>query len=291
MEIRVLRYFLAAAREGSITAAAEFLHITQPTLSRQLSDLEDELGVKLFDRGSRKIRLTREGLLLKRSAEEIVELEAKARAQFLSGEEELAGEISFGCGELKSVTELAALMAEFRRANPNVTYRVFSGNADDIKDKVDKGLLDFALLVEPVDVTHCEFIRMKTKEKWTLLVPEESPLAQKMNIAPEDLAGRDIITTSRESMQNQLANWLGPCAKDVRFCAEVNLPYNASVLVKSGMGLFLCLDLECSWPGMKAVPLSPALEFGSVIAWKKDVPQSRAAEAFAALLRERLKVT
>ncbi|MBR1912002.1 MAG: LysR family transcriptional regulator [Treponema sp.] len=280
MELRVLRYFLMVAREENITRAADFLHITQPTLSRQLADLESELGVTLFERSSHRIRLTQDGLLLKRSAQEIVELEEKTRNQFLNNDETISGELSFGCGELSSMTELSAALSQFHAEHPMVHYTIFSGTADDIKDRVEKGLLDFALLLEPVDISTYEFIRMKTKEKWCALVKADSELAQKKELAPNDLKDMTLILPSRGMVKNVVSNWLGDYAKNITIAATANLPYNGAVAVKQGLGVSLTLSLECRYDGVAAIPLTPAIECGSVLAWKRGLPHSRAVERF-----------
>ena len=166
MELRVLKYFLMAAREENITKAANLLHITQPTLSRQLMQLEEELGVKLFHRGKYHIVLTDEGMLLRRRAQEMIELEEKTKREFSKDEAQLAGEIAIGCGETRNMTFLSKKMAEFRRLHPLVHYDIYSATADDIKERMEKGILDIALLMEPVDIGKYEFVRMPQREHW-----------------------------------------------------------------------------------------------------------------------------
>lgn len=285
MEIRVLRYFLMVAREENITRAADFLHITQPTLSRQLQDLESELGVTLFERGSHRIHLTQDGLLLKRWAQDIVELEEKARSQFLESEDAVSGEISFGCGELLSMTELSHFLSSFCGKHPDVHYKIFSGTADDIKDRVEKGLLDFALLMEPIDIAKYEFVRMKTMEKWCLLVKEDSPLAEKKYVTPKDLADIPLILPSRENIQNLLSNWLGDYAKKVHVVSTANLPYNGAIMVQQGLGSSFTLSLACKYDDVSAIPINPPIESSSVLAWKRGLPHSGAMERFIKDLR------
>ena len=286
MEIRVLRYFLMVAREENITRAADFLHITQPTLSRQLQDLESELGVTLFERGSHSIHLTQDGLLLKRSAQEIVDLEEKARAQFTPDSEGISGVISLGCGELASMDTLAQWMADFSGEAPGVRFDIFSGNADEIKDRVEKGLLDFALLLEPVDISSYEFVRMRLAEKWCALVDEKSSLAKKEFLTASDLAGVPLILPARGNVRNQVMNWLGLKETEVNVAATANLPYNGAAAVRRGLGVSLSISLSCRYDGVVSVPLSPPLEHGSVLAWKRGMPHSRAMECFIAMVRE-----
>lgn len=179
MEIRVLRYFLTVVREESITKAAEVLHITQPTLSRQLAQMEEEIGVRLFDRGTRKIWLTNEGLLLRRRAEEILQLVDKTEKELVEQEEQVEGKISIGCGEVASVQMLPDLIRNFHQKYPLVTFDLFTATADLVKEQMDKGLLDSGLLLEPIEMGKYEFIRLNMKERWVVLMPPDDPLAEK----------------------------------------------------------------------------------------------------------------
>ncbi|MDE6833258.1 MAG: LysR family transcriptional regulator, partial [Ruminococcus sp.] len=188
MELRVLRYFLTVVSEESITRASEVLHITQPTLSRQLSQLEDDLGVKLFERGSRKITLTNEGILLRRRAEEILQLVNKTEKEMSEQEKIVDGEISVGCGELASVQVLAEIIKSFHEKYPLVRYDIHTANADHIRERLDKGLTDIGLLLEPVDIDRYEFIRLNVKENWVVLMRPDAPLAEKEVVPPEDLS-------------------------------------------------------------------------------------------------------
>ena len=287
MELRVLRYFLAVAQEENISKAAENLHLTQPTLSRQIAGLEEELGVRLFDREKHRLRLTQDGFMFKRRAQELVDLENKTKAQFLSTGQDLAGEISFGCGELLSMTETASYIKEFSLQHKNISYRIFSGNTDAIIEQLEKGILDFALLLEPADLSSYGFFRMRTKEVWKIFVPVGSPLSKKTFICPKDLDGIPLITTSRTNIRKYLENWLGSTGTELHIAATVNLPYNLAMLVRQGLGAGLCLDLECRYREVTSVPFRPPMELTSVLAWKKNVPQSREAEAFIRFLRKK----
>ena len=179
MEIRVLRYFLTVVREESITKAADVLHITQPTLSRQLSQMEDDIGVKLFHRGTRKITLTNEGMLLRRRAEEILQLVDNTEKELVEQEEQIEGKITIGCGELASVQILSELIGNFNKKHPGVSYDIFTATADLVKEQMDKGLIDIGLLLEPVDIEKYEFIRLDTREKWVVLMRPDDELAKK----------------------------------------------------------------------------------------------------------------
>lgn len=280
VEIRVLSYFLMVAREENITKAAKLLHITQPTLSRQLMQLEEELGARLFNRSNHRIILTEDGMLLKRRAQELIYLADKTKREFIREENQLAGEISIGCGEVSSVSCLSSLIASFREAYPQVRYELFSGNADNVKDRMERGLLDIGLFSEPAEISKYEFIRMPVKETWGILVRGDSPLAAKEAVRPEDLAEVPLLMAKRELVQNELVNWFGDYSERMEIIMTYNLLYNAAMMVKQGIGAALCLKLENQFENLCFVPLSPQLELGSVLAWKKNQVFSPAASAF-----------
>ncbi|MDM8202558.1 LysR family transcriptional regulator [Allofournierella massiliensis] len=268
MDLRVLKYFLAVAREENITKAAALLHLTQPTLSRQLMQLEEELGVKLFQRSRHRIILTDDGMLLRRRAQELVDLADKTVQEFRR-EPELRGVISIGSGDLEGMHLLAEWLASFQALHPQVTYQLYSGNADNTKERIEDGMLDLALLLEPVDISKYDFIRLPVKEQWGVHVPEDSPLAQKECVTAEDFAQVPLIFTRREMIQKELEHWMGPYAQQMQVAATGNLPYNMTLLAREGMGAFLTIRLRCSYEGLRFLPLSPALESSTVLAWKK----------------------
>ena len=208
MELRVLHYFLAIAREENMTRAAQMLHISQPALSRQMMQLEAELGVKLFTRSNHNIVLTEDGLLLKRRAQELLSLADKTKRDFLHRDTELAGEITIGSGEFRSTRELAKAMVAFRNKHPLVQFRIYSGNADNVQDYIERGLLDLGVMGEPVDIRKYEFVPMPVKEEWGVLVREDSPLARKEYIEPADLMGISLVTGSRD-FHGELICWFG----------------------------------------------------------------------------------
>ena len=280
MELRVLRYFLAVAREENITKAAALLHVTQPTLSRQLMQLEDELGVKLFRRSQYRVVLTDDGMLLRRRAQEIVELADKAERELQHTEAELTGEIAIGCGESVGMTFLSEHIREFRRLHPQVQFRIYSANADDIKERIEKGLLDMGLLTEPVDIGRYAFLRTPQKDRWGVLLPKEHPLAQKGTVTPKDLLGVPLLISGRETVRNELAGWFGDAYDKIEVAATFNLILNAANMVKNGVGVALCFDLDNISDALNFVPLSPKLETGTVLAWKKDQTYSPAADQF-----------
>lgn len=269
MELRVLRYFLMAAREENITRAAELLHITQPTLSRQLMQLEGELGTRLFNRSNHSIQLTEDGMLLKRRAQELVQLADKVEREFQRGEEEISGNIAIGSGETSNMQELADMIREFQKKYPLVQYDLYTATADDIKEKLDKGLLDIGLLTEPVDIIKYNFIRMKRKETWGVLVRKDSPLAKKHEIHPEDLLDVPVFLAQRELVKNEIEGWFGDCYEQVHIAGTYNLINNAAVMVRKRIGVAFCFWLQTRFDDLEYIPISPQIETGAVIVWKK----------------------
>lgn len=286
MEIRVLRYFLMVAREENITKAANLLHLTQPTLSRQLMQLEEELGVTLFRRSKHRIILTEDGMLLRRRAEEIVSLAEKTRDDLRHKQDHLAGTIAVGSGELQSSRFLTQLIAAFQKENPLVSFRIYSGNSDNIKERIERGLLDIGLLQEPVDIAKYHFVRTPVQEQWGVLVRADAELAAKDRVSPADLAGLPLILPDRENVQNELLNWFGSLAEKLRITATGNLLYNLASLARDSGSCVLTLNLACHYDGLRFIPLAPELESGTVLVWKKAQTFSPAAAAFIAYSKE-----
>ena len=280
MELRVLKYFLAVAREENITRAAALLHLTQPTLSRQLMQLEEELGVQLFHRSRYHIVLTDEGMLLRRRAQELVDLAEKTEREFACRETELMGEISIGAGETRSMSFLSRAMVSFRTLYPKVTFRIFSANADDVKERLDMGILDMGLLTEPVDVGKYAFCRMREKDLWGVLVRADSPLAAMEAVTPQDLEDVPLLISGREIVQRELASWFGERWEKLQIAATFNLVLNAANMVRCGVGTALCFDLNMAFDDLRFLPLSPRMETGTVLVWKKDQLLTPAVEAF-----------
>ncbi len=285
MELRVLRYFLAVAREENITKAAALLHVTQPTLSRQLMQLEDELGVQLFRRSQYRVILTEDGMLLRRRAQEIVELADKAERELQHHETELTGEVAIGCGESVAMTFLSEHIRAFRALHPQVQFRIYSAIADDVKERIEKGLLDMGLLTEPVDIGRYAFLRTPQKDRWGVLLPKDHPLAQQPTVTPGDLLGIPLLLSGRETIRSELASWFGDAYEKIEIAATFNLVLNAANMVKNGIGAALCFDLGNLSDEVTFVPLSPMLETGTVLAWKKDQTDSPAAEQFLRFIR------
>lgn len=283
MEIRVLRYFLTVVREEGINRAAEVLHITQPTLSRQLSQLEEEVGVKLFHRGARKITLTKEGILLRRRAEEILALVDRTEKELVEQEELVEGRIVIGSGELAAVQVLADIMEAFHEKYPLVTYDIFTANADLVKEQMEKGLVDIGVLLEPIDIEKFDFIRLAEKERWVVLMRPDDPLSKKDAINAKDLEGTPVILPRRLNVQNELSNWFGESFQKVQILFTSNLSTNGAVMVHKGLGRSFVIEGAIPyWDKEKITyrPLYPELKANCVFAWKKQQPFSLATAKF-----------
>ena len=289
MELRVLQYFLTVAREGNITRAASLMHITQPTLSRQLMQMEEELGVKLFRRGKHNILLTEEGMLLRRRAQEIVDLAEKTTKELMHGEEEVSGEISIGCGETKNMRPLSEMMASFHQKYPDVNFNIYTAIADDVKERLENGILDMGLLLEPVEISKYHYVRMPLKEKWQVLMRRDSQLAEKQKITPKDLTGVPLIMAKRQSVRNELENWFGYDREKLRIVSTCNLShYNQSVMVESGIGVALVMEFPCNQDTLCLRPFDPKIESGCVLVWKKNLTLSPVVQRFIEYVKEYL---
>ena len=293
MELRVLRYFLAVAREESISGAAQFLHITQPTLSRQLMELEEELGVKLLSRGrkNRKVQLTEEGMLLRRRAEEILELADKTQAELSTSSDAISGDIFIGGGETDAMRLIAKTAKALQRDYPNIRYHLYSGTADDVAERLDKGLLDFGIVIEPAKMERYNYVRLPVTDTWGLLMQKNHPLARKSAIGPEDLIGLPLLTSRQSMVKNELSGWFGHRVESLNIVATYNLVYNASLMVDEGFGLALCLDKLVNTSGDSNLcfrPLEPGLKAHLNIVWKKYQVFSKATELFLERLQQDL---
>ncbi|ADE70756.1 MULTISPECIES: LysR family transcriptional regulator [Priestia] len=293
MEIRVLRYFLAVAREGNITRAADVLHVTQPTLSRQLKDLEQELGKKLFIRSSHSVFLTDEGMLLRNRAEEIVNMVDKLEAEFSSMEETIGGDVYIGGGETEAMKHIARVAKDVQVRYPNIRYHLYSGNEEDITERLDKGLLDFGILIQPADISKYNYLNMPAKDVWGVVMRKDSPLALKESIQAGDLLNVPLIC-SRQAMKqtfskNEFADWFGEDFHKLNIVTTYNLAYNAAIMVEEGIGYAITLDKIVNTSTASNLcfrPLQPRLESGLNIVWKKHHVLSAAANAFLKELQE-----
>lgn len=283
MELRVLQYFLAIAREESITKAAEFLHITQPTLSRQIRELEEELGRQLFVRGSRKITLTEEGMLLRKRAEEITALLDKTESEIISAGDAVSGDVFIGCAETEQMRFLIRAAKRMRDDYPDVNFHLFSGNEEIVAERLDKGLVDFALFIGQVSLEKYNYLALPREDVWGLVMRRDHPLAAKERVRPEDLPGVPLICSRQMIDNNEMSGWLGRDFRELDIAATYNLVFNAALMVEEGMGAVLTIEGLCgthTGDSLCFCPLEPRVTAGLVFAWKKYQVFSRAAEKF-----------
>ncbi|MFM2480032.1 LysR family transcriptional regulator [Celerinatantimonas sp. YJH-8] len=291
MDLKVLRYFLAVVQKESITAAAEYLYLTQPTLSRQLSALEDELGVTLFMRGNRKITLTEEGRRLRKRAEEILDLVTKTESEFLAPAEQLRGDIHIGSGETRAMSDIVQIIQQVRVDYPDIHVHIHSGDANDILDSLTKGLVDFAVLIGPEDLSEYEFLRLKKKNQWGLLMRKDSPYAAKTVITQQDMLLMPLIFPRQHNTENKISQWMGPHYRQLNIISTYNLIFNAALMVEHDLGYALCLDGLVSTVDESIFcykPLQPRLDIDVYVVWKKHNPLSKVSELFANQLKLQL---
>lgn len=289
MELRVLQYFLAVAREQSISGAAEYLHLSQPTLSRQLKDLEDELGKQLFVRGNRKITLTDEGMMLRKRAEEITELVKKTEDEIMLSDDTVTGNVYIGAGETDAVRILAKAACRLQKEFPQICIHISSGDAQDVTERLNKGLIDFGVLFDPTDLSEYNHLRLPFKDEWGVLMRRDAPLAKKEMITPEDLWDEPLIISRQQKEGGSLSIWLKQSFSNLNIAATYSLLYNGSLMVDEGIGYALCLNHIINPTGESNLcfrPLYPKLEIGLNIVWKKYQILNRASEKFLEKLYE-----
>ncbi|EIT86871.1 LysR family transcriptional regulator [Fictibacillus macauensis ZFHKF-1] len=287
MELRVLRYFLTVAREGTITKAADFLHITQPTLSRQLKDLELELGKKLLIRSSHSVTLTEEGVILRKRAEEILKMVDKLENEFTAMEEMMSGDVYIGGGETEAMKLIAKVAKDVQSRYPNIRYHLYSGNEEDITERLDKGLLDFGILIQPADLSKYNYLDVPAKDVWGVVMRKDSFLAKYETINASQLLELPLIC-SRQAVQqtyskNDFAAWFGEDFHKLTIVTTYNLAFNASLMVEEGIGYAITLDKIVNTSDDRFLcfrPLQPRLESGLQLVWKKHQLFSTAAEVF-----------
>lgn len=282
MELRVLQYFLAVAQEQSISAAAQSLHLTQPTLSRQLRELEEELGKQLMIRGSRKITLTEEGILLRKRAEEILDLVSRTEREVTQSDEAIAGDVYIGTGETDGVRQLARVAKQIQQDYPDVRFHIVSGDAVDVCDRLEKGLLDFGVLLGDIDRTRYNYLPLPMKDTWGVLMRRDSPLAGQQTVSPAQMWDKPLILSRQVDNKSGLYRWLGKEPTQLNTVATYNLIYNASLMVDEGMGYAFTLDKLVNTIGSNLCfrPLQPKLELGMHLVWKKSQVFSKAAGLF-----------
>ncbi len=289
MELRVLQYFLAVTREQSISGAAESLYLSQPTLSRQLKELEEELGKQLFIRGSRRVTLTEEGMILRKRAEEIMELVKKAEDEISQSDELIAGDITVGTGETDGVRFLARAAQNLQKDYPLIHLHIVSGDKATVIEELDRGLIDFGIVFGDVDTLKYEHIRLPYNDIWGVMMRRDSPLAEKEEITAADLMDKPLII-SRQAFQNSDFRDFFPCGQEnLNIVATYNLLFNGSVMASEGMGYVICFDKIINVSGDSELcfrPLSPRVEAGMSIVWKKYQVHSKVTERFLNKLRE-----
>ncbi len=286
MELRVLEYFLAVAREQSISAAADYLHLTQPTLSRQLRDLEDEFGKQLFIRGNRRVTLTEDGVYFRKKAEEIVTLAHRTEAEMKNTDQGLIGDIYIGAGETDAVGNIVSVAHELQKQFGGIHFHITSGDTADLTDRLDKGLFDFCLLLGEIDQSKYEYLSLPYTDTWGVLMRKDSPLAEKKAIQARDLWDRPLILSRQMLNVPQFMRWFEKSASELNITATYNLAFNASIMARERMGYVLTLDKLINTEGTDLCfcPLSPKQMVGMALVWKKYQPQSKAAEKFITML-------
>lgn len=271
MELRVLRYFLEAAREGNITHAAERLHISQPTLSKQLKSLEEELGKKLFIRGNYNVRLTEEGMLLRKRAEDILDMVEKTEDEFKALGEITGGDVRIGCAESDGMKYLAQRVKALQERYPHFRLHLYSGNTEDVEERLDRGLLDFAVLAQEVDASRYNYLKLPAADTWGVIMRKDSPLAGREAVRMEDLLDLPLIC-SRQGITEDYPRWFGEKVDTLNIVATFNLSYNAGVLVREGMGYLISFDKLVNTGSDSDLcfrPLVPPLETKLYFVWKK----------------------
>ena len=280
MELRLLRYFLTVAKEQSFTKAAEQLHITQPTLSRQMAAFEEELGVTLFIRSGKKISLTDEGILLKRRALEILNLEERMLEELKGKEEVVEGTVTIGCGEFAAVETLAKICKTYKEKYPLVQIVLHTATADAVYEMMNKGLVDIALFMEPVDTEGLDYIRITDCDHWCVGMRPDDPLAEKEFIKKEDLIGKPLILPERMNVQSELANWFGKDFSKLQIAFTSNLGTNAGIMAANGLGYPISIESAATkyWREDILVQrrISPEITTSTVIAWRRNIPYSLA---------------
>lgn len=296
MELRVLQYFLAVAREQNISSAAESLHLSQPTLSTQLKALENELGKQLLIRGtkgSRKVLLTEEGMLLRKRAEEILELVRMTESEISLSNEVVAGDVYIGTGESDLIRIFARAAKHIQEKHPDIHYHILSGNAAFVQEHLDRGLIDFGVVYSPVDTSIYNTIKIPVHDTWGVLMRKDSPLAQKDTVQPQDLMDKPLILSAQKADAWPMSNWFGQDISKLNVVATYNLVFNASLLVEEGLGYAVCFDKLINVSGDSNLcfrPLSPTIEAKASIIWKRYQVLSKAAECFLNELQQEMEL-
>ncbi len=283
MDVRILKYFLAVAQEESITKAAEVLRTTQPNLSRQLTELEEEVGRKLFERGSRKITLTEEGMFLRKRAKEIIELVERTETALSSFDEMVSGVVHIGAAETHAMRLIADAMLSLRETHPQIQYNIFSGSTIEVTDQLNKGLLDFGVLVAPVDLQKYDYLKLPINDIFGVLMRKDSPLANLNSICPDDIKNQPVLCAHQQVDGNVLSGWLGDDSKNLNIVSTFNLITTPAMMVEAGLGYAFTFDKLVNTSGDSNLcfrPLEPRVETGLYLVWKKYQIFTKAAKMF-----------
>jgi len=289
MDIRVMQYFITIAREGNFSAAAEALHMTQPPLSRTIKELEDELGKKLLIRGNRKITLTDEGIILRKRAEEIIELMEKTKSDISSSNKDISGDIHIGGAETDGMKFIAKIIKKLHAEYPDIHFHFFSGHAEEIAEKLDNGLFDFGIFIEPADLRNYDFIKLPVTDIWGLLMRKDDSLAKNKTIKPSDLKNLPLIISNQAMVENEISGWSGKKYNKLNIIATYNLLYNATLMAEENIGYVVCIDKIAKTNPYDILcfrPFEPELRVGINIGWKKNQIFSKAAEKFISKLQQ-----
>ena len=283
MDIRVLKYFLAVAREQSFSTAAERLFLSQPTLSRQLKELEDELGKTLLVRSNKGVTLTEEGIILRKRAEEIVDLMDKTEQEVKQSNDSVSGTVYIGAGETYAIKLIADTAHHLKADYPGIHYSFFSGNGTDVMEKLERGLMDFGLIFGNIDRTRYEAIEIPLHDTWGVLMRQDEPLAKKSTLTISDVSGLDLIIPRQPNHSTMLSEMIAEQAPDANIVAEYNLIYNASVMVGEGIGCAIALDRLINVSGDSKLcfrPFDPPMEAVCSFIWKRYSVFTKAAGIF-----------
>lgn len=290
IETRLLQYFLAIAEEQSITRAAEYLHVTQPTLSKQMMDLEYSLGKQLLIRGKKKVTLTEDGVYLRSRAQEIMSLMEKTESAFRENEQTISGDVFIGCGEHRSTYQVMQLIREIQMEYPEIKFHFFSSNADAITERLDKGLLDMGFLLEPEINPHYDYLKLPFYETWGILARKDSEFAGRKSVTFKDLSGYPLIMPSQISNSNKINVFFSDELVTPQIVATYNLIFNAGLMVEAGIGYALCIDELINTAGdhpLTFIPLEPKLQSNVMLFTKKYQVFSKATKLFLDRLKEK----
>lgn len=286
MDLSVLKNFIVVARELNITRASKLVHITQSALSRQMFQLEETLGTKLFERSKYCIKLTDKGLFFYHRAQELIELYEKTKKEISIEDTEIAGELTIGAGEFRSIGTLCEIVSEFQTIHPKVIVHMRTAFTPDILERLNNGLIDFGVIFDRPHTDSYSSLYFREKEEWGVLVPKDSPLAKLKKIYPTDLAEIPLLISGNFENLETLRRWFGPLVKCLTIRGTYNLLNNAAFLSANNAGAALCIKLNCSYKGLVFTPLTPSVSAETKLLWREDLSQTKVKEAFIEFLQK-----